>query len=409
MSSLKYCKPSNAGFSLIEIMVGMVMGLISMVIVMQVFATFEGQKRTTTSGSDAQTNGGVGLYTIERDIRMAGYGFADAIGCTVNTAQPTLINSTLAVSSFVLAPVTIIQGVGGLPDTISVMASNKQNWSVPVRNVTDHSLNPGLFHVSTIIGMAQNDLLIAYETDNAGTLVKTCTLVQVSNAAPIIDPVVNNPGSWNAPAIFPAADYTVNAMLLNVGSLMVHYYSLDANSNLITMAYDSTTNTGLDVVNDPAQILSPDVVNLQAQYGFDTRSNANIPNVCFPTGSGLGFTPPVGVNASGQCSIVDTWSDNPPVDISRIYAIRFAVVARSGLKEKPDQTTGICNTTTTSPTWARDSTNPAGIVIDVSKNPNGQYPKKDDGITPDPNEWKCYRYKTFETIVPLRNAIWKQR
>ena len=265
MSSLKYCKPSNAGFSLIEIMVGMVMGLISMVIVMQVFATFEGQKRTTTSGSDAQTNGGVGLYTIERDIRMAGYGFADAIGCTVKTAQPTLINSTLAVSSFVLAPVTIIQGVGGLPDTISVMASNKQNWSVPVRNVTDHSLNPGLFHVSTIIGMAQNDLLIAYETDNAGTLVKTCTLVQVSNAAPIIDPVVNNPGSWNAPAIFPAADYTVNAMLLNVGSLMVHYYSLDANSNLITMAYDSTTNTGLDVVNDPAQILSPDVVNLQAR------------------------------------------------------------------------------------------------------------------------------------------------
>jgi len=400
MSSLKYCKPSNAGFSLIEIMVGMVMGLISMVIVMQVFATFEGQKRTTTSGSDAQTNGGVGLYTIERDIRMAGYGFADAIGCTVNTPQPTLINSTLAVSSFVLAPVTITQVTGHpeLPDTISVMASNKQNWSVPVRNVTDHRLNPGLFYVSTIIGMAQNDLLIAYETDNAGALVKTCTLVQVSNAAPIVNPVVNNPGSWNAPAIFPAADYTVNAMLINVGSLMVHYYSLDANSNLITMAYDSTTNTGLDVVNDPAQILSPDVVNLQAQYGFDTRSNANIPNVCFPTGSGLGFTPPVGVNASGQCSIVDTWSDNPPVDISRIYAIRFAVVARSGLKEKPDQTTGVCNTTTASPTWA-------GGTISVSQNPpDVTHPNG----TPNP-DWKCYRYKTFETIVPLRNAIWKQR
>jgi type IV pilus assembly protein PilW len=75
------------------------------------------------------------------------------------------------------------------------------------------------------------------------------------------------------------------------------------------------------------------------------------------------------------------------------------VVARSGLKEKPDQTTGVCNTTTTSPTWARDSTNPAGIAINISKNPDG---------TPNP-DWKCYRYKTFETIVPIRNPIWKQR
>jgi type IV pilus assembly protein PilW len=283
------------------------------------------------------------------------------------------------------------------------MASNKQKWSVPIRNATDHTQNLIMhtyFEVSSAIGIAQNDLLIAYETDNAGALVKTCTLVQVSNADPVTTPVNHTAGSWNGNlGIFPAADYTVNALLLNMGSLMVHYYSLDANSNLITMAYDSTTNTGLDVVNDPAQILSPDVVNLQAQYGFDTRSNANIPNVCFPTGSGLGFTPPVGVNASGQCSIVDTWSDNPPVDISRIYAIRFAVVARSGLKEKPDQTTGVCNTTTTSPTWARDSTNPAGIAINVSKNPDGTANA----------DWKCYRYKTFETIVPIRNPIWKQR
>jgi len=393
MSSHKYCKPNNAGFSLIEIMVGMVMGLISMVIVMKVFATFEGQKRTTTSGSDAQTNGGIGLYTIERDIRMAGYGFADAIGCTVKTAQPTLINSTSLVSSFVLAPVTITQGAGGLPDTISVMASNKQNWSVPIRNITDHALNPGLFHVSATIGMAQNDLLIAYETNNTGALVKTCTLVQVSNANPVVDPpgVVNNPGSWNAPAIFPSSDYTTNALLINVGSLMVHYYSLDANSNLITREYDSTSNSGLDVVNDPTQILSSDVVNLQAQYGFDTRSNATIQAACPPN------------SASGQCSIVDTWRDDTLIDadgngvigdagdIARIYAVRFAVVARSGLKEKP-LTTGVCNTTTVGPTWA-------GGTISVSKNPDGSANA----------DWRCYRYKTFETVVPLRNAIWKQR
>lgn len=77
--------------------------------------------------------------------------------------------------------------------------------------------------------------------------------------------------------------------------------------------------------------------------------------------------------------------------IARIYAVRFAVVARSGLKEKP-LTTGVCNTTTVGPTWA-------GGTISVSKNPDGSANA----------DWMCYRYKTFETVVPLRNAIWKQR
>src|SRR3989338_7895818 len=83
MPSRQLNRRHHTGFSLVEIMVGMVIGLLSTIIVMQVFATFEGQKRTTTGGSDAQTNGGVGLYTIERDIRMAGYGFADATGCAL--------------------------------------------------------------------------------------------------------------------------------------------------------------------------------------------------------------------------------------------------------------------------------------------------------------------------------------
>lgn len=402
----KYCASGHAGFSLIEIMVGMVMGLISMVIVMQVFGTFEGQKRTTTGGSDAQTNGGVSLYTIERDVRMAGYGFADALGCTVKTAQATPINQTAANTSFVLAPVTITQGIGGLPDGISVMGSNKQKWSVPVRNVLQHTPSATSFDLSSTIGIDINDLLIAYETNapdaviNPGALNKTCALIQVSNVDSVNLMVAYTGGNWNGnAAIFPAADYTDQAMLINVGSLMVHNYSIDANSNLITAEYNSATNA-----YDTAEVLSPEVVNLQAQYGFDTRGAAAIAAAC-PAST-----------ASGQCSIVDTWSDTmitadqtgvaltQAQAIGRMYAVRFAVVARSGLKEKPDITTGVCNTTTSAgpdnrPRWAFDATNPSGIVIDISKNPDGTANA----------DWRCYRYKTFETVVPLRNAIWKQR
>ena len=45
------------GFSLIELMVGMLISLIGTLAMMKTFAAFEAQKRTTTSGDDAQQNG----------------------------------------------------------------------------------------------------------------------------------------------------------------------------------------------------------------------------------------------------------------------------------------------------------------------------------------------------------------
>ena len=63
-------------------MVGMVIGLLGVIIIMQIFAVAEGQKRTTTSGADAQTNGNIALFTIERDTRQTGYGMSlSALGC----------------------------------------------------------------------------------------------------------------------------------------------------------------------------------------------------------------------------------------------------------------------------------------------------------------------------------------
>ena len=31
----------------------------------------------------------------------------------------------------------------------------------------------------------------------------------------------------------------------------------------------------------------------------------------------------------------------------------------------------------------------------------------DVGVAGDPVDWRCYRYRVFETIVPLRNAGWR--
>jgi type IV pilus assembly protein PilW len=84
-------------------MVAMVIGMIGIIIMMQVFASAEGQKRTTTGTGDAQSNGAMAIYTLQRDIREAGYGFnaMNALGCPL--ALPAPASRTLTQ----LAPVII--------------------------------------------------------------------------------------------------------------------------------------------------------------------------------------------------------------------------------------------------------------------------------------------------------------
>lgn len=68
----------NAGFSLVELMVGMVIALIASLAIVQVFSTFEDQKRSTTAGSEAQENGLIALSELEQGIHNAGAGLINA-------------------------------------------------------------------------------------------------------------------------------------------------------------------------------------------------------------------------------------------------------------------------------------------------------------------------------------------
>src|SRR5215467_1173883 len=67
----------ESGFSLVELLVAVAIGLIGIIIMLQVFENAEGVRRTTVSGGDAQQNGALALYAMERDIRNSGSGFSD--------------------------------------------------------------------------------------------------------------------------------------------------------------------------------------------------------------------------------------------------------------------------------------------------------------------------------------------
>jgi len=78
MMKIPFKRTGQRGFSLIEIMVGVVIGMIAMLVIYQVFAAAEGLKRNTTSGGDAQQNGLLASFMLGVELANASNGVAMA-------------------------------------------------------------------------------------------------------------------------------------------------------------------------------------------------------------------------------------------------------------------------------------------------------------------------------------------
>ncbi|WP_294255761.1 prepilin-type N-terminal cleavage/methylation domain-containing protein [Propionivibrio sp.] len=129
----------ETGFSLIELMVGMTIGFIAMVVIVQALSVFEGHKRTTTAAADAQENGLLAMMAIEADIRKAGAGFNHpaSFACRnfFSYYQDTSgAGAPVAVGSFMPVPV-LIDDVGTTNDTIHVRSGLRFTGSVPTKLV----------------------------------------------------------------------------------------------------------------------------------------------------------------------------------------------------------------------------------------------------------------------------------
>ncbi|MCZ7654372.1 MAG: prepilin-type N-terminal cleavage/methylation domain-containing protein [Rhodocyclaceae bacterium] len=184
----------NRGLSLIELMVGVVIGMIAIIIIMQVAITFEGQKRTTVGTAGAMDEGAVGLFTLRKEIQSAGYGMADPdlLACLVQAHEARFDNlATAADFSFSIFPVLITQGVSGAPDSITVNYSSSpmlataasliQNF--PGDETTNLKLNNRYgFNAGDVVILANPTVLAPSPPSPAGT--RQCSMYQVTALCP---------------------------------------------------------------------------------------------------------------------------------------------------------------------------------------------------------------------------------
>ena len=365
----------SRGLSLVELLVASAIGIIASLAIFQVFAVFEGQKRTTASGGEAQTNGTLALFTLERELRMAGYGInnVDFLGCSILGWDEQSGGGTAF--TLTLVPVIITQGAGstpgvaGSPDTVSLMYGTGDLVPAPA-NVAQNMPSPSAdFKVNNRYGFKEGDLVIATEVG------KDCTLAQVSGLPGTpgqTDNVIHNSGNYTDPnsgAQVPTrynkpgglgVPYSTSAKLFNLGALPANNVYTVASGQLLRQQLLSAPPGSVAVP------LYDSIVQLQAQYGRDTDLDGD----------------------------VDIWSDalptNPPTNAEwrQVIAVRIAIVARSGLYEKDYVSPGSIRLwedsasppTTTGPVWT---------------------------LLNDPADDRHYRYKVFQTVVPIRNMLWR--
>lgn len=355
------------GFSLVEIMVGLVIGAIAMLVIMQVFANFEGQKRTTTGSADAQTNGSIALYNIQRDVQMGGFGLPifDEVNSPMRCVTgnfPLLVDidndpaTDPETVNFGIFPIAIDDGGNdpGASDTITVRYSRSNSANgipVTIINTTTGNLNvashqgcqPPAGGVKDIALISNGvDCALRYVESLIGGEGSGSNFIELDDMG---DPVISTNSSVSCLGDWRQIQYRVveNQLMRN--------------------------DTSPEDVPSVA-----DIVNLQAQYG---------------------------VSNAAQSNQVVSWVNADALDVSvidnrnRIKAVRIAVTARNNLLGKENVTTACSSTTTANPTglcaWAGTVDNPAP-TIDLSNDEN----------------WQRYRYRVFETIIPLRNLIWSK-
>lgn len=439
--------PRARGFTLIELLVGIMVAILASSAIMVSFSVFDNRKRTTQSGSDAQVNGAYALQMMERQIRMGGYGFAGGnsanddtpSGCILSggfnnwpaatglktTKLDFAINTAMAVppAAALMAPVLIVddannQGAGGSDvirvmygDSSSVAPYEPNNMVAGGNTITVNANGYG-------VNVGDTVLIHDFKTAAPPANVRRCVLRRVSAVDTNTGLLTFAPPGFNDTTVSPnpVGPDSSSLSLMSLRNFRILTFSTlpapGANGAFpaqmqaanVLYQYEARTNWVA-----PQQFeLSPDIVNIQAQYGLDSNP--------IPVGGG-GVVVDQWVNATAaagwdQASIVNRMQatpldpNNPNTfsPMARVKAVRLALVARSTLLEQR-RVAGGCNAPGADQPMGTATLRVNGLL--EFNWPDGTVGQANVQAS-DVNNWSCYRYQVFQTVIPLRSVIWSK-
>ena len=357
---------AQAGFSIIEILVGLAIGLASMLVIYQLYGVSEKQRRTVSAVSDAQSAGALALFSIERDIRSAGLGFAAMearrLGCAVQA------HNNGRAFTFPLVPVQIAGGGSQL----WVLTGSSANMVTGSRyEASAHGVfsmeksNAGLHAGDVAVGTSDSntqECLMMEITAGARSTTATGTGSEPYPSNRVSQGTGSYTNFYTGTAVAPRFNGGSRRNMLDGGTTslgegalynlgpepQLHVWSLDGNELVYYNHLNETSESSVAVAHD--------VLSFQAEYGYD-------------------------VNGDGQINSADEWTAtfSSGWTWDKVLAVRVAILVRSSQYERDAVTEDL-------PRWANGS--------------------KPFGLTGD---WQHYRYRVYESVIPLRNTLWGQQ
>lgn len=398
----------SRGFSIVELMVAVVIGLVASLAIFQTYAASEERKRTTTSGSEGLQAGVFALAALERAVVNAGYnlmvvsdpGYTSPIRVITPGTEYVLSSSaaprpefhlgcdfSIGAASYRMSPVMAIDGGGGLgSDTLTLFAGSSSTVPLPVSAETGGlSAGSGTIRLRSTWGFAVGDWVLVYEQSSAlnvgASRPVACTLAQVTAlpGAPAISPadvVLSTPtvAAYDDPAV------------INLGpNPAFERYTVDDDGRLLVT----------DLLNGaPPQVVADNVVSLQVQLGIDVGNDDVIDEW---------INPP-----TLEATLVNPPNPLPPNELTalpaaaggrglhQIKGVRLGLLVRSPQLERPDSD-GNCSVAPADPEPVLGAM--AGVA--ASRLPD----MPDSGSYALSGEQRCFRYNTVSSVVPVRNAL----
>jgi len=369
-------RSTERGMTLVEVLVGIAIGMIGVLIMFQTVSVWDARSRSSTSSSDAQVAGTLAMFALERDVRGAGLGFGTAaavdMGCIVQ-ATDTLAGRAF---NFPLRPVDIIDGdATGDPDQIRTAYGNSAffvstQMFTASTSTTKRTVRRGGFKRGDVVVVAGNDV------GTPGS--SACQLIQITDDTNVDGFTIAHANGNYTNFYTGGAKASQFNPVGGTGGVYVagKMYNLGPRPRLMSWTVDRAAGTlsyADFMQNDPSTAVAEGVVDMKAQFGIDTDGNGLITD-----------TAP------------NEWTKVAPANWTTVRAIRIAVLVRSRNFEKPAASAAdVAFLQASAPTWSGGAFAMHNVDGTADTNPIGS-----------PNNWRYYRYRVYEKVIPLRNMVW---
>lgn len=337
---MKRIPTASRGFSLIELMVAVVIGLVLTMAISSVVSRQESIRRGVTSSSDMTGNAAYASFMLERELRNAGSGFNKLTdvhwGCTLNVSRSNaqLLPATAdfpapfaaVPRTYALAPLIAYAGLGANgSDIIAVAAGNSGLGEFPLQAVPN-SAGAGQLKLANTLGIRSGDLALLAQ-QGVGCLLQQVSNGFVTNSGPVL--TFGGTYAANTVGAVALADFTLGqvSLLGNVVGNQPRFTLLGVRDDGKLYAYDL-----LQLRSTSADPVVEGVVDMRVRYGIG-NFNPNNPATQM-TQQVTSWAAPASPGFTAAALTANTPTARNA--LRSIVAVRVGLVMRSDLVEKTD-------------------------------------------------------------------------